>query len=239
MRKARTKKHQWLTLVAVVSALAIALAACGGDDDDSASSASSTTAAKAADRGNVDGTLTVGALLPSVRRPRRHLRRAAHARDDGDRRDQRGRRRERQAGRPQGRRRRHLAGRRRPGLDTLLNSDKADVIVGPASSGTMEGIVDKVASAGVTHVLGFQHVGRADHGQGRRLLLPHRPAGQVPGPGARAARLERQQDEARDPRPERLLRHRVRGLVGEGAHRRWCRCRHQLGVRPRRVGLQL
>ena len=36
------------------------------------------------------------------------------------------------------------------GLDTLLNSDKADVIVGPASSGTMEGIVDKVASAGVT-----------------------------------------------------------------------------------------
>ena len=42
------------------------------------------------------------------------------------------------------------------GLDTLLNSDKADVIVGPASSGTMEGIVDKVASSGRRHVLGFR-----------------------------------------------------------------------------------
>ncbi len=150
MRKARTTKHQWLTLVAVVSALAIALAACGGDDDDSASSASTTTTPKAADRGNVDGTLTVGALMPQsgdlavifdalhvpVTMAIDEINAAGGVNgkpvvlkdaDDGTSPD--------------------VAAQ---GLDTLLNSDKADVIVGPASSGTMEGIVDKVASAGVT-----------------------------------------------------------------------------------------
>jgi ABC-type branched-subunit amino acid transport system substrate-binding protein len=39
-------------------------------------------------------------------------------------------------------------------LDTLLNSEKIDAIIGPASSGTMEGIVDKVASAGVVDCSG-------------------------------------------------------------------------------------
>src|SRR5262249_28949602 len=34
-------------------------------------------------------------------------------------------------------------------LDRLLNSDKVDAIMGPASSGTMLGILDKVRSAGV------------------------------------------------------------------------------------------
>jgi branched-chain amino acid transport system substrate-binding protein len=34
-------------------------------------------------------------------------------------------------------------------LDRLLNSDKVDAIMGPASSGTMLGIIDKVRSAGV------------------------------------------------------------------------------------------
>ena len=59
------RKHRWLRLVAVASVLALALAACGGDDDDDDASGSTTsTAAPAADRGNVDGTLAIGALLP-------------------------------------------------------------------------------------------------------------------------------------------------------------------------------
>ena len=183
------KKHRWLRCVAVVSALA-------SPSPRAAVTTTTTTREldhraprppRPRDRGNVDGTLTVGALLPQsgdlaviydalhvpVTMAIDEINAAGGVNgkpvvlkdaDDGT-----------------------VAGRRRPRLDTLLNSDKVDVIVGPASSGTMEGIVDKVASNGVVDVLGVEHVGRADHGQGRRLLLPHRAAGQVPGPGARAA----------------------------------------------------
>ena len=144
------RKHRWLRLVAVASVLALALAACGGDDDDdNASGSTSSTAAAAADRGNVDGTLAIGALLPQsgdlaviydalhvpITMAIDEINAAGGVNgqqvtladaDDGTSPDV-------------------AAG----GLDTLLTSDKVDAIVGPASSGTMEGIVDKVASNGV------------------------------------------------------------------------------------------
>ena len=145
------RKHRWLRLVAVASVLALALAACGGDDDDDDASSGSTssTAAPAADRGNVDGTLAIGALLPQsgdlaviydalhvpITMAIDEINAAGGVNDqqvtladadDGTSPDV-------------------AAG----GLDTLLTSDNVDAIIGPASSTTMEGIVDKVASNGV------------------------------------------------------------------------------------------
>jgi len=58
------KKHRWLRLLAVVSALALTLAACGGDDDDSTSSDATDTTKGEVPKG--DGVLTVGSLLPST-----------------------------------------------------------------------------------------------------------------------------------------------------------------------------
>ena len=107
---------------------------------------------------------------------------------DGGRRDQRRRWRQRQAGHVGRRRRRHVARRRRRWLDTLLTSDKVDAIVGPASSSTMVGIVDKIKTNGVVDVLGVEHLGRAHRSpEDGGLLLPHRAARQVAGAGARAA----------------------------------------------------
>jgi branched-chain amino acid transport system substrate-binding protein len=146
------KKHRWLRLLAVVSALAIALAACGGDDDDDAGSSDTTTETTegdAAERNNVDGTLKMGALLPqsgdlavihdALRVPVQMAIDEINAAggvngtpvevadaDDGT-----------------------SADVASGALDTLLTSDNVDVIIGPASSGTAEGIIDKIASNGV------------------------------------------------------------------------------------------
>jgi branched-chain amino acid transport system substrate-binding protein len=142
------RKHRWLRVVAVASVLALALAACGGDDDDDDASSDTTdsTAAQAAERGNVDGTLKIGALLPqsgdlavihdALRVPVQMAIDEINAAggvngtpvevadaDDGTSPD--------------------VAS---TALDTLLTSDNVDAIVGPASSTTMEGIVDKVAT---------------------------------------------------------------------------------------------
>jgi branched-chain amino acid transport system substrate-binding protein len=140
-----------LRLIALAGVLSLVLAACGGDDDDSASSDNNTTStAKAAsDRGNVDGTLVFGALLPQsgdlkvifdalntpIMMAVQEINQGGgvngkqvqvKSADDGT-----------------------SADVASTSLDTLLNSDKVDAILGPASSGTMEGIIDKVADAGV------------------------------------------------------------------------------------------
>jgi branched-chain amino acid transport system substrate-binding protein len=148
-------KHRWLRLLGVVTVLALVLAACGGDDDDDDSGAAqSTTPNTAADRGNVDGTLVFGALMPQsgdlnviydalhtpVTMAIDEINAAGGVNDkpvqlkDAD-----------DGTDP------NVATN---SLDTLLNSDKVDAILGPASSGTMEGIVDKVANAGVVDCSG-------------------------------------------------------------------------------------
>jgi ABC-type branched-subunit amino acid transport system substrate-binding protein len=146
--------HRWLRLLGVVTILALVLAACGGDDDDSSSGTTESTAQQAADRGNVDGTLVLGALMPqsgdlSVIYDALHTPvtmaieeinaaggvndKPVQLKDADDGTDP------------------NVA---TTSLDTLLNSEKIDAIIGPASSGTMEGIVDKVASAGVVDCSG-------------------------------------------------------------------------------------
>jgi branched-chain amino acid transport system substrate-binding protein len=146
--------HRWLRLLGVVTILALVLAACGGDDDDSSSGTTESTAQQAADRGNVDGTLVLGALMPQsgdlsviydalhtpVTMAIEEINAAGGVNDnpvqlkDAD-----------DGTDP------NVA---TTSLDTLLNSEKIDAIIGPASSGTMEGIVDKVASAGVVDCSG-------------------------------------------------------------------------------------
>jgi ABC-type branched-subunit amino acid transport system substrate-binding protein len=145
------RKHRWLRPLAVVSALALALAACGGDDDDDDEGADTTesTEGSAAERENVDGTLKFGALLPQsgdlaviydalhvpITMAIEEINAAggvngtpvelADADDGTDPNVASG------------------------SLDTLLTSDNVDAILGPASSTTTEGIIDKIASNGV------------------------------------------------------------------------------------------
>jgi branched-chain amino acid transport system substrate-binding protein len=150
------KKQPWLRLVAVLAMMAIVFAACGGDDDDTASNATTTTAKKASsgDRGNVDGQLVLGALLPqsgdlsaiykSLKTPITMAVDEINAAggvngkdlvikdaDDGT-----------------------SADVATQSLDTLLNSDKVDGILGAAASGTTLGILDKVVTNGVVECSG-------------------------------------------------------------------------------------
>jgi branched-chain amino acid transport system substrate-binding protein len=151
------KRHRWLPVIAVLSALSLVAAACGGDDDDSASNdtnGSTTTAAGSNDRGNVDGTLVMGALLPqsgdlsailpALQTP---IEMAVKEINDGG----------------------GVNGKpvtlkiaddgtspdvATTSLDTLLTSDKIDVLLGAAASTTTLGILDKVVTAGVPECSG-------------------------------------------------------------------------------------
>jgi ABC-type branched-subunit amino acid transport system substrate-binding protein len=150
------KQQPWLRLLAVLAALAMVVAACGGDDDDSASNATTTSGPKQAanDRGNVDGQFVLGALLPqsgdlsaiykSLKTPITMAVDEINAAggvngkdmvikdaDDGT-----------------------SADVATQSLDTLLNSDKVDGILGAASSGTTLGILDKVVTNGVVECSG-------------------------------------------------------------------------------------
>jgi branched-chain amino acid transport system substrate-binding protein len=150
------KKQPWLRLLAVLALMAIIVAACGGDDDDTASNATTTTAKKSTsgDRGNVDGQLVLGALLPqsgqlsaiykSLSTPITMAVDEINAAggvngkdlviknaDDGTNAD--------------------VATQ---SLDTLLSSDKVDGILGPASSTTELGILQKVVTNGVIQCSG-------------------------------------------------------------------------------------
>lgn len=148
------KRYRWLHLFAALMAFALVAAACGGDDDDdTAAGGDETTTTEggggSGDRGNVDGTLVIGALLPQsgdlsaiygalstpIDLAIEEINAAGGVNgtpverrdaDDGTSPDV-------------------ASG----SLDTLLETEKVDAIVGPASSGTMLGIIDKVRDAGV------------------------------------------------------------------------------------------
>jgi branched-chain amino acid transport system substrate-binding protein len=144
-----------LVTIALVATLSLVASACGSDKKDNASSASSTTqAAKSNDRGNVDGQLVLGALLPqsgdlsaiikSLMTPITMAVAEINAAggvngkdvvlkeaDDGTSVD--------------------VA---TSSLDTLLTSDKVDAILGAASSTTTLGIIDKIKTNGVAQCSG-------------------------------------------------------------------------------------
>lgn len=148
------KRYRWLHLFAALMAFALVAAACGGDDDDDGAAGGDETTTtegggSSGDRGNVDGTLVLGALMPqsgdlsaiygALSTPLDMAIEEINAAggvngtpverrdaDDGS-----------------------SADVASGSLDTLLESDKVDAIIGPASSGTMLGIVDKVRDAGV------------------------------------------------------------------------------------------
>jgi branched-chain amino acid transport system substrate-binding protein len=152
-------------MLAVFSVLALVGSACGGDDDDDAAddgteetddTATDDTEAgdTGGDRGNVDGQLVLGALLPQsgdlaviydalsvpVDMAIEEINAAGGVNgqdvvrasaDDGT-----------------------SADVATTALDTLLADDKIDAFVGPASSGTALGIIDKVRDAGVVECSG-------------------------------------------------------------------------------------
>jgi ABC-type branched-subunit amino acid transport system substrate-binding protein len=148
---ARTKTFATIALVAT---LAIVASACGSDKKAAKPNASTTTAAKSNDRGNVDGQLVLGALLPqsgdlsaiikSLMTPITMAVTEINAAggvngkdvlvkqaDDGTSVD--------------------VA---TVSLDTLLTSDKVDAILGAASSTTTLGIIDKIKTNGVVECSG-------------------------------------------------------------------------------------
>ncbi len=152
-----------LRLTAAAGVFVILAAACGSDKKEEVKGGGETTASAAEttttagggnDRGNIDGVLTIGALLPQsgdlsailksldtpVQMAIDEINAAGGVNgkdvivkraDDGTSAD--------------------VAG---TSLDTLLNSDKVDTIIGPASSGTALGILDKVKTAGVVQCSG-------------------------------------------------------------------------------------
>jgi ABC-type branched-subunit amino acid transport system substrate-binding protein len=141
--------------VALMTVLVVVAAACGSSKSKpSASGGSSTTAKASGDRGNVNGQLVLGGLLPqsgdlsaiikSLETPVKMAVTEINAAggvngkpvvlkeaDDGT-----------------------SADVASSSLDTLLTSDKVDAIVGPASSGTALGIIDKIKTNGVVECSG-------------------------------------------------------------------------------------
>jgi branched-chain amino acid transport system substrate-binding protein len=136
------KQKRWIGAIALVTLLALAAAACGSDNNDSSSDTTGASSSNA--RGNVDGTLVVGKLLPQsgdlsaifksldtpINMAIQEINDAGgvngkpvvtKAADDGT-----------------------SADVASTSLDTLLNSDKVDVILGAASSTTTLGIIDKI-----------------------------------------------------------------------------------------------
>ncbi len=177
-------QKKWLRLLVALTVASVIAAACGGDDDDDDDASSDETTeetepedgAAAGDRGNVDGELVIGALLPQsgdlsaiydalstpVDMAIEEINAAGGVNgtpvvradaDDGT-----------------------SADVAATGLDTLLNSDNVDVIVGAAASTVTLGIIDTVREARRRAVLGFEHVGGAQHRRRRRVLLPDRAA---------------------------------------------------------------
>jgi branched-chain amino acid transport system substrate-binding protein len=153
-------QKKWLRLLVALTVASVIAAACGGDDDDdddaSSDETTETTEAEAAasDRGNVDGELVIGALLPQsgdlsaiydalstpIDMAIEEINAAGGVNgtpvvradaDDGT-----------------------SADVAATGLDTLLNSDNADVILGPAASGVSVSLIDTVREAGVVQCSG-------------------------------------------------------------------------------------
>jgi ABC-type branched-subunit amino acid transport system substrate-binding protein len=143
-----------LGAITIVAVLALAAAACGSSSKNTQSGSTSTTTPSSASRGNVNGQLVLGALLPqsgdlsviykSLNTPLTMAVAEINAAggvngkpveikqaDDGTSPD--------------------VAS---SSLDTLLTADKVDAIVGPASSGTALGIIDKIKTNGVVDCSG-------------------------------------------------------------------------------------
>jgi branched-chain amino acid transport system substrate-binding protein len=152
-----------LRAVALVAALVLALAACGDDDDDNDTSAGpgTTNAVPTSpdSRGSIDGQLVLGLLMPQsgdlsaihdalttpIDLAVKQINAAGGVlgkdvvtkeRDDGTKAD--------------------VAS---TSLDGLLATDKADVILGPASSTTTEGIIGKIQTNGVAECTGSNTAG--------------------------------------------------------------------------------
>jgi branched-chain amino acid transport system substrate-binding protein len=141
-----------LRATAAIGLLAIGLAACGSSDK--TSEGSSPTNAPAANRGNVDGVLKFGLLLPQsgdlsaiIKSLQTPIEMAIKEIND--------------AGGVNGKP--VTSAQRDDGtsvdvastsLDSLLNSDKVDVILGAASSTTTLGIIDKIETNGVAECSG-------------------------------------------------------------------------------------
>jgi branched-chain amino acid transport system substrate-binding protein len=143
-----------LAAITVVVVLALAAAACGSSSKKANTGTTPTTGASTGARGNVNGHLVLGALLPqsgdlsviykSLNTPITMAVAEINAAggvngkpvvvkeaDDGTSPD--------------------VAS---TSLDTLLTSDKVDAILGPASSGTALGIIDKIKTNGVVDCSG-------------------------------------------------------------------------------------
>jgi ABC-type branched-subunit amino acid transport system substrate-binding protein len=148
------KQRKSLGAIMIVLVLALVAAACGSSSKDGASGSTSTTSGSAAGRGNVNGQLVLGALLPqsgdlaviykSLNTPIQMAVTEINAAggvngkpvvvkqaDDGT-----------------------SADVASSALDTLLTTDKVDAIVGPASSTTALGIIDKIKTNGVVDCSG-------------------------------------------------------------------------------------
>jgi branched-chain amino acid transport system substrate-binding protein len=146
-------------LVALACTIALIGAACGDDDDNDA--ASTPTSAPSADRGNLDGALKVGLLMPQsgdlsaildalvtpIQMAIDEINAAGGVngqqvasvqKDDG------------------GGSNTDIAS---ASLDTLLTSDRVDLVLGPASSTTTLGIIDKVGSNRVLECSGSNTAG--------------------------------------------------------------------------------
>jgi len=144
---ARSHRRRAKVLVASLGVLVLVATGCGGDDG--GKKATGTTRTAAGERGNVNGTLELGALVPQtgalaaiveslttgVDLALEEINAAGGVlgkqvkltvRDDGT--------------------DKNVAA---ASLNTLLDSDKVDAIVGPAASGTALGILKKVRDAGV------------------------------------------------------------------------------------------
>jgi ABC-type branched-subunit amino acid transport system substrate-binding protein len=149
------KQKRWVWAIALVTVLALAVAACGSSSKKSSTSKTTTKSSGAGNaRGNVNGQLVLGKLLPQsgdlsvifkaldtpVNMAVQEINAAGgvngkpvamQAADDGTSPD--------------------VAS---ASLDTLLTSGKVDAILGPASSGTATGIIDKINTAGVVDCSG-------------------------------------------------------------------------------------
>ncbi len=139
--------------LAVVAATSLALTACGGGSDTAApaspTAASSSSAAAPAAKG--DGKLTIGTLLPQTGSLAFLGPPEFAGVDAGHQGDQRRRRRARQAvskiDTDSGDTTTNIASQ---SVDSLL-AQKADAIIGAASSSVSESVIDKITGAGVVH----------------------------------------------------------------------------------------
>ena len=166
------RKRLTMSLFVVVAALALVAGACG-DDDETSSDSTTTTAEANTDRGNADGTLKLGTLVPQsgdlsaiVQSLQTPVDLAVTAIND--------------AGGVNGKNVEVIPADdgtnpnvAQTSYAKLVNTDKVDAIVGPAPSGVASKLVDGFETDQVPDLLRIDHGGQPERHR-RRLLLPHR-----------------------------------------------------------------